>query len=158
MIASLLMSIAGMVHGGGLIAFAFLLNFRGAMKNVRDCDVIRVYRGFGAGFGLSLGVLVFASAWRFREVVGGGRGLPDAFTPPWDEPLTVLRLALFGAVWVSYAVLEVWTLEPCRLLDRDGVTDPVAYAAATDRVARHVALNAALFAAVVALGALGARP
>jgi hypothetical protein len=156
--AHLLMVVSGMIHGGGLVAFALLLNFRHAMKYVRDEDVVRVYRGFGAGFGLSLGALVFSSAWLFAQTVNPGKGLPDAFAPPWDDPLTLVRLGTFFALWVSYTVLEVWTLEPCRQLDKGTIADPAAYATATNRVARHLAFNATLFTIAAALGALGAKP
>lgn len=158
MIAHVLLTLSGMVHGGALVAFALLLNFRWAIPHVRDEDAVRVYRAFGAGFGLSLAVLIFSAIWLWATELYPGKGLPDAFTIPWDEPLTVARLGLFFALWVSYVLLEIWTLEPCRLLDRGEITDRPAYAAATSRVARHLALNALLFVAIASLSALGARP
>ena len=51
MIADVLSVLAAMVHGGPLVAFALLINFRGAIPRVTDEDVIRVYRAFGGGFG-----------------------------------------------------------------------------------------------------------
>lgn len=158
MIAEVLQTLAGMVHGGALVAFALLLVFRRAIPNVRDEDVVRVFRAFGAGIGLSLGVLIFASIWRWATTINPGKGLPDAFAVPWDDTLTVARLFAFVALWVSYVALEIWTLEPCRLLDRGDIADRPAYAAATSRVAAHLAVNAALFCVVVVLGVMGARP
>ena len=162
MIADVLAALAGMIHGGGLVAFALLLNFRRAIPHVRDEDVVRVYRAFGAGFGLSLGVLIFSSLWRWGTQVtalnpGGGRGFLDTFLVPMDG-LTMARVGVFFALWVSYVALEVWTLEPCRLLDHGEVSDRPAYAAATGLVARHLALNAALFVTVVVLGVLDGKP
>lgn len=158
MIAHVLLTLSGMVHGGALVAFAFLLNFRRAIPHVRDEDVVRVYRAFGAGIGLSLATLIFSAIWLWATEINPGKGLPDAFAVPWDDTVTVARLATFFVLWVSYVALEIWTLEPCRLLDRGEVTDRPAYAAATARVARHLAVNALLFCVVAALGALGARP
>jgi hypothetical protein len=158
MIAAVIQALAGMAHGGGLVVFAILLNARRAMQHVRDEDVVRVYRAWGAGSGLSLGALIFSSAWLYATTVNPGQGLPDAFALPTDDPLTVARVGLFGALWVSYVVLEIWTLDPCRSLDKGDIVDRAAYAAATNRVARHLAFNAALFCVVVALGAMGARP
>jgi len=157
-IADILATLAGMVHGGALVAFALLINFRRVIPRVSDEDVIRVYRAFGGGLGLSLGLLIFANIWRWYRDLGDGRGLPDAFAIPWDHPLDVARLFTFGAFWVSYVWLEVWTLDPCRLLDAGEIADRPAYTRAVGRVSLHIALNAALFVAVVVMGTLGARP
>ncbi len=158
MIADLLATLAGTVHGGALIAFALLINLRRAIPRVSDEDVIRVYRAFGGGFGVSLGVYIFANIWRWWRDHGASRGLPDAFSIPWDDSLTVARLALFGAFWLSYVWLEIWTLDPCRMLDSGEIKDRPAYTRAVGAVAVHIAINAALFAAGIALTVLGARP
>jgi hypothetical protein len=157
-IADILATLATTVHGGALIAFAFLLNLRRAIPRVADEDVIRIYRAFGGGFGVSLGVFIFAEVWRWWRDLGAGRGLPDAFSIPWDDTLTVARLLVFGAFWVSYVWLEIWTLDPCRLLDNGDIKDRPAFTTATSRVATHIAINAVLFATVVVLGVAGARP
>lgn len=152
MIASLIYTVAGLVYGGALLTFALLLNFRASIPHVRDQDVVRVYRAFGAGFGISLGLTLYAVIWHYPSVVNPAASFPASYTLPAD-PLLLARVLLLGFGWVSYTILEVWTLEKCRQLDKNGVvTDPVAYAAVTGRVARHLALNAALFATVVALG------
>ncbi len=158
MIADVLAALAAVVHGGALIAFALLINFRAAIPHVRDEDVIRVYRAFGAGFGLSLGALVFINLWRWWRDLGDGRGFPDAFSIPWGDPLSVARLGVFGAFWVSYIALEIWTLDPCRLLDAGDISDRPAYTAAVNRVAGHIAVNAALFVALLVITVLGAKP
>lgn len=158
MIADLLGTFAGMIHGGALVAFALLLNFRKAIPRVADEDVVRVYRAFGGGFGLSLGVLIFSSIYRWWRDLGGDRGLPDAFSIPWDDTLTVTRLFTFGAFWVSYVWLEIWTLDPCRLLDSGEIKDRPAYTRAVEQVSRHIAINATLFLVIVGLSVAGARP
>lgn len=156
--ADLLSTLAGMVHGGALVAFALLLNFRKGIPRVTDEDVIRVYRAFGGGFGLSLGVLIFANIYRWWRDLGADRGMPDAFSIPWDDTLTVARLLTFGAFWVSYVWLEIWTLDPCRLLDGGTISDRPAYTAAVNRVSTHIAVNALLFLAVVGMSVAGAKP
>lgn len=158
MIADLLAVLAAVVHGGPLIAFALLINLRRAIPRVADEDVIRVYRAFGGGFGLSLGVLIFSNLYRWWRDLGQDRGFPDAFSIPWDDTLTVARLAVFGAFWVSYVWLEVWTLDPCRLLDSGEIKDREKYTRAVGQVAVHIALNATLFVTLIVLTVLGARP
>lgn len=158
MIADLLSTLAALIHGGALIAFALLINLRRAIPRVADEDVIRVYRAFGGGFGLSLGVLIFSNIYRWWRDLGADRGLPDAFSIPWDDTLTVARLFTFGAFWVSYVWLEIWTLDPCRLLDDGAIKDRPAYTAAVGRVSVHIAINALLFVAIVVMTQLGAKP
>ncbi len=158
MIADLLSTLAAMVHGGALVAFALLINLRRAIPRVADEDVIRVYRAFGGGFGVSLGVLIFANLWIWWRDLGAERGLPDAFSIPWDDTLTVARLFTFAAFWVSYIWLEIWTLDPLRLLDAGEIKDRAAYTRSVDQVATHIAVNAVLFAVVVGLSVWGARP
>ena len=158
MIADLLSTFAGLVHGGALVAFALLINFRRAIPRVADEDVIRVYRAFGGGFGLSLGVLIFSNIWIWWRDLGAGRGLPDAFSVPWDDSLTVARLFTFAAFWVSYVWLEIWTLDPLRLLDSGEIKDREKYTRSVEQVALHIAINAALFLAVVGLTVWGAKP
>lgn len=158
MIAELLSTLSAMVHGGALITFALLINLRHAIPRVTDEDVMRVYRAFGAGFGLSLGVLIFSNIVIWWRDLGGGRGMPDAFSVPWDDTLTVARLFTFGAFWVSYVWLEIWTLDPVRLLDSGDIEDRAAYTRSVNRVATHIAINAVLFVSVVGLSVWGARP
>ncbi|MFZ5479201.1 MAG: hypothetical protein ACOZNI_20725 [Myxococcota bacterium] len=158
MIADVVLTLAGMLHGGGLGVFALLLLFRGAIAHARDEDVVRVYRAWGAGNGLTLGALIFAGAWKYATEVNPGKGLPDAFALPDGDWLTAARLGLFFVYWVSYVWLEIWTLDPCRLLDKGEIADRAAYAAATRRVTGQLAFNAVVFAVVVALGVVGARP
>ena len=161
-LAKVLETLGALVYSGPLIAFALLLVFRGRIAHVRDEDVVRVYRAFGPGFGLAMGAMVFGALWRYPRLVNPGAGLPGAFALRWGnsvEQLSAIQAILFVVLWVNYIALEIWSLEPCRLLDKDGqVTDRPAYASATARVARHAATNAAIFVAIAILHALGARP
>lgn len=150
--------VAGTLHGGALLVFALLLMFRAKIPHVRTEDVVRVYRAFGGGIGLSLGVFIPTELYRHIVGVNPGVALPDALALHWDTTnhsfLSAKMLILF-VLWVSYVHLEVWTLEPTRGLDKNGsITDALAYEAAAGRVSRQLSFNAALFASALVLGAL----
>jgi hypothetical protein len=141
--------LAAMVHGGVLVAFALLLANRARIPHVREEDLVRVFRACGAILGLSLGAFLLGELWTWPALHNAGATGLDRWAVPRGETLRVL---LFGTYWVGYVVLEVWTLDPCRLLDSDGlVTDRPAYASAVRAVARQVAVNATLFTLVVGL-------
>lgn len=145
------------VHAGALLCFALLLAFRRRIPHVHDHDLVRVYRSFGAGIGLSLGVLVPCEIYRHCTTLNPGVGLPSALALHFDTPENTAwsaRVITLFALWVSYIVLEVWTNEHTRRLDQNGVVaDTVAYASATSAVSRHLSVNAALAAGVVLFGA-----
>jgi hypothetical protein len=153
-----LLSLASTVHGGSLAAFALLLLGRKAIPFVDDVALVRVYRAWGAGIGLSLGVfwLAYASLWPSAHNPGATT-LLDRFAVPMDPAVDLggVQLALLLFYWINYVILEIWTLEPCRLLDRNGaVSDPAAYATTTRRVTLHLAFNAALFNLAMLVGVL----
>ncbi len=150
--------IAGTIHGGALLVFALLLLFRSKIPHVRTEDVVRVYRAFGGGIGLSLGVFIPTELFRHITGLNPGVALPEALALHWDTTnhsfLSAKMLILF-VLWVSYVHLEVWTLEPLRGLDKNGsVTDGAAYELATSRATRQLSFNAVLFTSLLVLGAL----
>lgn len=151
-------TLAGTVHGGALLTFALLLGFRGRIPHVRTEDVVRVYRAFGAGFGLSLGAFVPTELYRHIVGLNAGVALPEALALQWDTPahsLLSARMLVLLALWINYVHLEIWTLDPCRTLDKEGVvTDAAAYEAAAGRVSAQLWVSAGLFATVLALGSL----
>ncbi len=156
--AEALLSLAGTIHGGSLAAFAILLMFRKKIPHVDEASLVRVYRAWGGGLGLSLGAywLALALTWPGAHNPGATTLLGQFAIPM--NPATDLGGVQFGllfAYWVNYVALEIWTLEPCRLLDRDGtVSDPALYARTTQQVATHLAVNAALFNAALLVGTL----
>ena len=162
MIAVVLQAVAAAVHGGGILVWATLFLFRSRQTFVPVEVLVRLYRAWGPVSGLSLGVWIFSQLYRFPGIANPGLPFPDAYLLGWGnwvQNLTTVRAALFGLLWVSYLVLEVWTLEPCRLLDRDGVIqDPPAYLATVGKITRQLVFNALLVIAIVSLSALGARP
>ena len=150
--------LSGVIHGGALLTFALLLNFRGRIPHVRTEDVVRVYRAFGAGIGLSLGAFVPTTLYHHIVTMNPGASLPGAMALRWDTTNnsfnSAAMLGLF-VLWVSYIHLEVWSIEPLRRLDKDGVvTDRAAYEAAASRVGVQLAFNAVVFAKVLTLQAL----
>lgn len=156
-LASVAGSLALTIHAGALLCFALLLAFRSRIPHVQNHDLVRVYRSFGAGIGLSLGVLVPAEVYRHCTTLNPGLPLPGALAVHFDSPENTAwsaRILVLFALWVSYIWLEVWTNEATRRLDQNGVvTDATAYAMATESVSRHLSVNAALAATVVLLGA-----
>ncbi len=155
MIAPMLMVAGALGYGGPLIAFSLLLLFRARIPWVQTEDLVRVYRTWGAGSGVSLGLLTYAAVWHYAVTVNPGADFPASHALRWDTELDVLRsvqVLLYGAGWISYTALEVWTLEPCRKLDQGGlVTDRDAYEAAARTVRSHLTFNAVLFLAVALL-------
>jgi putative copper export protein len=148
---ALLHWIATALYGGSLTAFAVLLSMRHRLSPLRPEDVMRTFRAWGAGLGLSMGALIL-SGLLIRFLQDGG------FAWPADTDADVLRRAkaiLFLVLWVSSFHLEIWTLEPCRKLDQGGVIqDAAAYEATSRRVNAQLWLNTALFWVIGALGLL----
>jgi hypothetical protein len=140
------------LHAGTLAIFALLLALRRFIPHVRDEELVRVYRAAGATLGISLGLVIlrFAALWAWLG--HPGEGWPDAFSWRTEAPFAQPRLLLLFAYWVSYIALEIWTLEPMRLLDRGDVSDRGAYTQGLARVVPHLGVNALLFLAFVALG------
>lgn len=135
-------------YGGSLIAFAILLAMRHRLAPLTSENVVRTWRAWGVGLGLSMGTLIFTGLAMHYLSVG-------AFTWSTDDLSSQLRLAadlVFLALWLSSFQLEIWTMEPTRKLDKDGViTDPTAYEACVRRVSLQASVNAALFIVVGAL-------
>jgi uncharacterized membrane protein len=138
------------VYGGSLIAFALLMLAARLLDPVEIEKVMRVWRYWGAGLGVSMGALIFGGLARYYQLNGG-------FSWPLDttaQQLTAAKHAAFLLLWASSFHLEIWTLEPLRKLERAG--DPGPWDAAAARVTRQATFNAVLFV-VVGLLALAAR-
>lgn len=147
---SLVAELSAIVHGGVLVAFALLFAFRRHLAHVPEEQLMRVFRSCGSILGLSLGAFILATVWTWPDTWNPGATGIGMFAVPRSQ---LARVLLFGAYWVSYTVLEIWTLDPCRLLDQAGVVaDRGAYACSVRAVARQLGLNAALFMTVSALG------
>lgn len=151
-------TLAGTVHGGALAVFALLLIFRSKIPHVRDEDIVRIYRAFGGGMGVSLGVFIGTELFRHVTGLNAGLPLPGAMALHWEtanEAMLSSKLLLLFVAWVSYIHLEVWTMEPARQLDQAGhISRPDAYADATVRITRQLSFNAVCFTAILVIGSL----
>ncbi|MCK6518517.1 hypothetical protein L6R46_26090 [Myxococcota bacterium] len=137
------------LYGGSLTAFAALVSMRHRLRPLRPEDVMRTFRAWGAGLGLSMGALILTGLLHRYLSDGGFSWAGDA---P-DDALRRAKAILFLILWVSAFHLEIWTLEPCRKLDQDGVIqDAEAYEATARRVTAQLWLNVALFWTIGALG------
>lgn len=151
-LAQALHDVGMLLYAGPMVAFAVLIGRSTRLPALQPWDVVRTFRAWGAGLGLAMGAWVtglLARHWLQR----------GAFTWALDTPADQLLLAshvVFFVAWVWNVRVEVWSLEPLRQLDRGGaVSDPAAYSTAARKLARDLALQAAL---VLAYAALDARP
>ena len=148
--ANLLQNIGFLLYAGPMVAFAILVAVRDR-TGLAPWEILRVYRAWGAGFGLSLGATVFGGLARYWLDHG-------SFTWGWDTPAETITLATFVAflvMWASNIKLEIWSLEPMRRLDRGGqVSDEAAYRAAAARFSRHLSFQGVLCVLVAALATL----
>lgn len=148
-LASALQDLGFLLYGGPMVAFTVLVAVAYRLPNLRPWDVVRVYRAWGAGFGLSLGATVLGGLVRYYLEHG-------SFTWPTDTPeqqATLATFLCFLAMWASNVKLEIWTLEPLRKLDKGGDPDAEAWRAPHARLARHMVVHSALVlgAAVLAV-------
>lgn len=156
-VATTLRDLAFVVHAGAIIAFALMAALSARFGGPPTAQVLRVYRGFGPGLGITMGVAFFGGVLLHYGAVGslfewgasvdtGGRA-------------GVAARAVFLLAWASNIQLEVWSLEPLRKLDPLGTgeaVDPSALERATLRVTRHLGIQATLFVVVVILTRIGA--
>ena len=150
--ARLLQDLGFLLYAGPMVAFTILIAVVERIPHVRPWDVVRTYRAWGAGLGLSLGACVFGGLAKYYLETG-------AFSWGWDSPAeqkVTLAFVAFLVMWAHNVRLEIWALEPLRKLDKEGeVTDPEAYRAAVKRFSGNQVFHAALCLVVAALGIVG---
>lgn len=148
--ALLLRDLGFMLYGGPMVAFAALVAAQPRVPGLPIEAVLRAFRAWGPGFGLSLGASVLGAlvGWWART------GAMQWGTEPLGRAGTVAWL-LFLALWASNIRLEVWTLEPTRRADPPaGPLDASALAAAARPLRWHLALQALLVLAAAAAARL----
>lgn len=147
-VATLVRDLGFLLYGGPLIAFTILVLLADRVSRDEPWRVVRVLQSWGPGLGVSLGFTVLG-ALSLRWLDHG------QFSWGWDNLTQLWDLALwlsFLALWISNVRLEVWTLEPLRKLDRDGVlSDPVAYRERLGGVRVHLVFHTLLIVSVVVL-------
>ena len=144
-VAHVLLDLGASVYAGLVVGFALLLALQPRLAGRPASEVARVWRSAGPIVGLSMGGWV-AGLVVDRFVTTG------TFAFGWADASARLDLAtwsVFGALWVSSFVCEIWTMDPLRTaLDPDGnVADPAAFDAGYRATVRHVAVNAGLVVA-----------
>lgn len=142
------------VYGGSLFAFAVLLLARHHLAPLDTVAIVRAWRAWGAGLGLSMGALILAGLG-LHYLDRGAFIWPTASA---QDRLFAAKCLFFLVLWASSFYLEIWTLDPARKLDGpEGVRDLVAYEACAGKVAAQAGANALLFLLIAALGVLSAR-
>lgn len=144
--ATLLRDLGFLLYAGPMVAFTALVLWAGR-AHPRPWEVVRTYRSWGPGFGLAMGATVLG-ALSLHYLHHG------AFRWSWDSTGAQVELAAwlcFGVLWASNIKLEIWTLEPLRKLDRDGVSDEAAYRTGTRGLGAHMAVQSLLVLATVVL-------
>ena len=146
--AALVRDIGLLLYGGPIVAFALILGLAPRLSSLAPSAAVRTYRAWGPGLGLSLGATVFGALVHRWFTLG-------EFSWGWSTTAEQVDLAgwlCFLLMWASNIRLEIWTLEPLRKLDQDGViTDEGGYAAGARGLARHLAAQSALVLSVLVL-------
>lgn len=150
-LAQILHDLGMMLYAGPFVAFTVLVSLSGRLPHLKAWDVARTFRAWGAGLGLGMGAWVLGLLSRHYMING-------AFTWGWTnlwQGFTLASHLVFLALWIWNVRVEVWSLEPLRRLDEKGeISDPVAYAAATRRLARDMVLQSILLVAYIVLEAI----
>lgn len=150
-LALLLQNLGFLLYGGPMVAFAILVAAAYRIPNVQPWDVVRIYRSWGAGFGLSMGACVLGGLVKYWLDHG-------SFSWPWEtreQQLVLATFLTFFALWASNIKLEIWTLEPLRKLDREGQEiDPEAWRGPHLKLARHMLRQAVLVLVVAGLATI----
>lgn len=141
--------LASIVYGAAVIGFAVLLAVYPRASGRPRAEIARAFRAAGPVIGLSMGAWVLgmlASRYLATGTVTWGWSTAEA-------RLDLATWGVFGLLWLSSFVLEIWTMEPLRTaVDADDrVTDEAAFADGYRRTGAHLALNAALVLAWAAL-------
>jgi len=154
LLATLLRDLSFVVHAGGIATFALLAALSARMGGPPTALVLRAYRAFGPGLGISLGLTILGALVAHYGSVGELSWWPSPAMGGWYG---TLAWATFFLAWVSNIQLEVWTLEPLRKLDPDGTgtaSDAARLNRSTRRVVRHLGMQATLFLLVVVFARL----
>lgn len=137
------------VYGGSLVAFSLLLAMRSLIVGEHSEGVMRVFRAWGPGLGLSMGALILGGAVMHFRTHGGFVWPTDTLS----QQLTVAQHLVFLLLWASSFHLEIWTLDPVRKLSPEHqVGDRNAYEAACSKATKQALFNATLFLVCGTLG------
>jgi len=146
--ADTLRDLGFLLYGGPMVAFTVLVALARRLPGNTPWCIVRAYRAWGPGLGISLGLCILG-------LLAGHWWRVGSFTWAWSTTSEQWALAAwltFLAMWISNIKLEIWTLEPLRKLDRDGrITDEAAYLRALGPLPRHMVVHSVMVLAVVVL-------
>ena len=124
---------------GPMLAFTALFILQSQIVSVKRADLVATFQLWGAGFGLSLGALIFSlllARWQqYGEYV--------LYWSESDDQLQSLGIIFGLLAWISNMILEVWTLDPLRKLSQS--TENHAYDTAFKTLRRHMVVHCVLW-------------
>lgn len=146
--AAVLHDLGMLLYGGPMVAFTVLVALSTRLPALRPWEIVRAYRAWGAGFGLSMGTWVLGLLTSHYLATGAFRWSTDDPAGRW----TLAAHLVFLALWFWNIRVEIWSLEPLRKLDQGRViADEQAYSAATRRLSLDMGLQSLLVLAYVVL-------
>ena len=151
LLSAILRDVGFLLYGGPMVAWAVLIQASGRLHSVEASSIVRVFRSWGPGFGLSLGTCVLgALLGRYLEHSSFQWSLA---TP--EAQLDAAAWGFFLLMWISNIKLEIWTLEPFRKVERHSPGgDESLYDAGTSKLRSHLRIHAILVLAVAICGTL----
>lgn len=133
------------LYGGSLLAFALLLAMRQLVVGAHSERLVRVYRAWGPGLGLSMGAMILGGAVMHYRTHSGFLWPAETLA----DQLTIAQHVVFALLWVSSFHLEIWTMDPLRKLDGpDGISDRDAYEDTVKKTTAQALVNSTLFLVV----------
>ena len=131
--------IAWALYIGPMVAFTVLFILHSQIKSVSLKGLVDTFMLWGAGFGLSLGALIFSlllSRWQqYGEFV--------LYWSQTSDHLQTSAITIAFLAWISNMVLEVWTLDPLRKLSERA--DTPEYLLAFEKLRRHMVVHSLLW-------------
>ena len=133
------------IYIGPMLAFTVLFVLQSQIKSVKLVDLVSAFQLWGAGFGLSLGALIFSlllSRWKqYGEYV--------LYWSQREDQLQSIAIIVAIFAWWSNMILEVWTLDPMRKQEiKDNEHD---FQVAFQSLRRHLVVHCLLWLSAAAL-------
>lgn len=127
------------LYMGPMIAFTVIFILHSQIKSLSLKALVDCFQLWGAGFGLSLGALIFSLLILRWQHYG-------EFTLYWSQPNDQIQSAAIGLAflaWISNIILEIWTLDPLRKANQD--EDMSSYLRSFVKLRSHMILHCFLW-------------
>ncbi len=147
-----LTTLTSSVYGGTVITFALLVALYPHLTGRSRLEVASMWRAVGPVLGVSMGLWVLG-------LLGGRYLQAGEITWGWttaEARYDLTHWLVFGVLWLSSFVLEIWTNEPLRAAvskDTGQLTDRALFDGGFARVRLHLGFNALLVATWLAMAA-----